>query len=259
MDNVETVHIPDFGRVKVIPVKAGFGCVDPRASADGHPVHENGYMRIPGGTKGIIMTLMGALPELSVREAVDYVFSWEKARGRVPTFHTADFVHGTGTGCGHEDNASKEEHEELYGLKAQKVREMTGYIKKILDTKTVTADVCMLTGDHAEVGVLEVLSDDATVEATDDRGNAFFRFDKTRHDREIEHLSTFLAEKGVEVNKDTLLSAAEKQRNATLMLLAKDKPLYRIDLRKERAQKNIVERVGYIGQKPSTSDPSAAA
>ena len=259
LDMPELVVIPEHGKVKVTAAIDTFGCVDPRKSVEDHPSHADGFARVPGGTKGFVMTLMGAVPELSPQQAVDYVFSWEIARGRTPTFHIADNVHGSGTGCGHEDNASKEEHEELYGLNAQEVRDMTAYVHQIISQGTIKTDVCMLTGPHAEVGVLEVLSDDVTVQATDDRGNAFFRFDKTRHDKEIKTLAEFLMEKGVKVDADALLASAEKQRNATLMLLAKGKPVYRIDLRKNRRQKNIVELVGYVGQQPLTPDPSTPA
>ena len=57
-----------------------------------------------------------------------------------------------------------------------------------------------------------------------------FRFDALRHDQSMQRLAIYLQSKSVDVNGDTLLAEAKKQREATLSLLAKGLPVYQVDV-----------------------------
>lgn len=265
----EQVHIPDFGEFNVIPAINAEGCVDPRESLtfvepkgelatfmNHNPAvkrihHHDGAERSPGASFGKAMSLAGAVPGLSPQQAVDIVTEWEESEERKFTLHEDDHAyHVHGLGCGHVDKACMVENEAAFGLPSEKVQAMKEYVLQKTGEREMTVEVPMLTKNHREKGVLVVLSDDKTVEATDGK-NDFFRFDATRHDRSLERLADFAQTKGIAVLPSVLKASAEKQRNAVLGLLAPGLPVYLIDLRQQRQQKEVVTFLQKIPQ-PTT-------
>lgn len=256
----DTVKIPEFGEVEVILAVNAEGCVDPRESLSPKEVqgtnnnwntaiHHEGAERSPGASFGKAMSLKGAVPTLSPQKAVDIVRGWEESEGRTFTLHEADQVHGNGLGCGHIDKASDDTNQKLFELEAESVRQMRDYVKESTATGDMKVDVPKLTGAHREKAVLVVLSDDKTVRATDGK-EEFFRFDALRHDKSLKKLAQYARNNGVQVEDTDLIAAAEKQRNAILMLLAGGLPIYEIDL---RDGKKIVTPKGTVPELSSTN------
>lgn len=262
---IEKITIPEFGDVEIIDAINAVGCVDPRKSLvfieplgqlakemKHNPnirrlQHHDGAERSPGASFGKAMSLLGADPELTPQRAVDLVREWEESEGRTFTMHEDDHSYGHGLGCGHIDRSSKKENEALYGLPSEKVRTMKDYVLESAKQGEMRAEVPMLTNSHREKGVLVVLSKDKTVIPVSDSGEEFFRFDATRHDASLGRLASFVRSKGVAVNAEALITSAERQRNATLMLLAAGHPIYEINL---QGQTRSITAKGTVPQPP---------
>lgn len=260
----EVIQLPEFGEFIVIEAINAEECIDPRKSLEfiepegelaalisynpnivrSH--HYDGSERSPAGSFGKAMSLLGAVPDLLPQRAVDIVKEWDESEGRTFTLHEDDNAHGHGLGCKHVDIASQQENEELYGLPSDKVVAMRDYIVSKAKQKEMTVDVPMLTHSHREKGVLIVLSDNKTVMATNGK-DEFFRFDATRHDKSLDRLAYFAQGRGIPVNADILKATAERQRNATLMLVAPNLPIYEIDL---RGQTITITPKGTVSPKP---------
>ncbi len=88
----DTIRIPEFGEVDIIPTSNTKGCVDPRESLSPEQVqgdnsnwnsvvHNEGAERSPGASFGQAMSLKAAVPELSPQQTVDIVRGWEESEG----------------------------------------------------------------------------------------------------------------------------------------------------------------------------------
>ncbi len=255
----EKIRIPEFGEFDVVEAVDDDGCVDPRKAKDpqsnealpNHSMrssHSVGALRSPGATFGKAMAVAAAVPGISPQAAIEAVAEWKKSKGKNFTWHEDDHDHqqDDGLGCGHIDRASKAENENLYGLPSRVVRTMRDYVRQKVRGGEMKVEAPKLTGSHREKGVLVVLSEDKTVNPVAN-GNEFFRHDALRHDEEIKGIGRFLRSQGIPAGDENLLAAAEKQRNATLTLLAEDLPVYEVDLR------NGKKEVTYKGRIPKRS------
>ncbi len=248
--SAEVVLIPDFGEVEIIPASDTSGCVDPRKPKNifqasrqflrhifdhsyvSHAIHTEGAERSPGGSLGKVMSLMGAVPDLSPERAVDIVQAWEEHEKRKFFFHGDDHDHHDGLGCGHVDKARDPKNSALYGISSDRMEVMMDYIWKKIDNGNMRVKLSVYTDEHNEDAVLIVKSMDTTVAATTtDDMHKFFRFDETRHDARLDCLAEFAQTEGVNVTAEDLINAAQQQRIATLMLLAAGKPIFEVDLR----------------------------
>lgn len=244
----EKVQLPGFGAVSIIPAINAEGCVDPRKAAlfiillkelaKAMRYHPNvircdnyeGAERSPGASFGKAMSLAAAVPDLSSKRAINIVAEWEESEGRKFSLHEDDQVLGCKLGCSHADRASEAENEPLYGIPSAQVLEMRDYVISQVEAGEMQVAVPMLTKPHREKGVLWVLGEDQTVSATDGT-DEFFRFDALRHERSLDRLAYFAQVRGIAVNAENLKLTAQKQRNATLSLLAAGLPIFQIDLR----------------------------
>lgn len=244
------------GKLPITDAVNASGCVDPRKSrevnggeiyGDGsifihRTIHEHNAVRSPGASLGYVMILLAAKPDLSIEQAVDLVDKFENIRGRKFTYHQdthnkKGLKGGEGLGCGHIDKAIK--YPELYGLKKDRAEEMVKYVDQKIEKEEMTANVPVLEGDHRESGVLVIITDKnnpKTVVPIDDKGNEYFRYDKTLHEEEIKKLANFACQNKIKVTGDELLESAKMQIDATLSLLAEGKPMSQIDLTGEEAK-----------------------
>ncbi len=276
MANTETLRIPEFGKVKIIPATGGQRCVDPREqldtvepdaalkkllteTADYSPYVDrtpanDGDVFNPGATAGDIMSLMAAMPEMPVEQAVDLVFDWCKSEGRKPSLHEDDhtYQHTHGLGCGHVDRASMPENEELYGLPSEKVRAMTQYIYSLTRPNQTNGNMAprevsvpRLTNLHQEKYVMRIISKDKTVIPNDDQNNESFRYDLTRHEAMLDRLASYGQERGIDVDASALKQASGQHTTATLTLLAPNLPVFDAHL------EDNINSVTYIGKVPS--------
>ncbi len=239
------------------------GCVDPRKSRksnDGkihgdasifihRTIHEHKALRSPGASLGYVMILLAAKPDLSVEQAVDLVNKFENIRGRKFTYHQdthnkKGLDGGHGLGCGHVDKAIK--NPQLYGLTKDKVERMVKYVGQKINKEEMTANVPVLEGDHQESGVLVIITDKnnpKTVVPIDDKGNEYFRYDKTLHEEELKRLANFACQNRIKLTGHELLESANKQIEATLGLLAEGKPISLIDLTGDEAKVTSMGKV----------------
>lgn len=233
-----------------------------------HTEHAEGAERAPGGGFGKVLALMGAVLDMEPALAVKLVAAWETSEGRSLSLHGDTHAHGDGLGCGHVDRSRMPTHEDLYGIKGSRVQEALDIVRETLKEgrtidaiKTSTdeslhlkdvgefplaADVPILVNEHSERGVLVVLSDlfePRTVTAKTSNGLEMFRFDATRYDASLGRLAAYVAAQGVPLKVEDLKAAADKQRNATLKLLAKGLPIFEVDL---RGGKNEITHIGIV-------------
>lgn len=234
-----SVQIGDLGNYTIVSRVEETGCVDPRkqgllvAETPIPPTHSVGAERTPGASAGIVMTLIGALPKLAVDTAIISVDLWERHQGRRFTIHNDDH-HGE-AGCGHLDKATLRENEALYGVPSDKVATMRGKIFELAEEGMIKINNPTLTGDHRERGVAVVHSFTETVDPTNDQ-HELFRFDAKRHTQSLANLAQFLNTYGIKVSPDHLVAVAERQRGATLSLLAPGKDVYDVFPAKQRSE-----------------------
>lgn len=231
------------------------GCVDPRKSRElnngkiygdasifiHRTIHKHEAVRFPGASFGYVMALLAAKPDLSIEKAVDLVNKFENLRGRTFTYHQdthnkKGLEAGEGLGCGHVDKAIK--YPELYGLKKDQAEAMVKYVDQKIGNEEMTANVPVLEGNHRESGVLIILTDKndpkpKTVVPIDDKGNEYFKYDKTMHEEELKRLANFACQNRIKITGSELLESARIQIDATLGLLAEGKPMSLIDLTTE--------------------------
>jgi hypothetical protein len=243
----DKIEIPEVGEFEVIDVTDDDGCVDPRKFLDPRDIRDSdrnpyykrtphlvGAVRSPGATFGKAMSLLGAVPDLPPEEAIETVSRWAASEGRTFSLHEDDHHHDDNElGCGHIDRASREKNEPLYGIPSRAVRAMRDFVRRKVRSGEIAVEAPKLTGTHKEEGVLIVRSKDKTVVPITGESE-FFRFDETRHDDRLKRLARFAQQDGIPAEEDKLLQAAERQRNATLELLAPNRPVYEVDLRDGR-------------------------
>ena len=231
----ETVEIPGFGKVEIIPSINAHACVCPGESKDlTSEGAEKSFTSI-----GYTMALYGAGPEIAIKQldgpvtekitpqqAVKIVTAWETSEGREPAYHRSIRHEGRGIGCAQVDQASKKVYEELYGIPSEEVIEMRNYI---LDNNRIVPEISVLPDPDKIRGVLAVLTnikDPKTVKSTDDEGNKFIRIDMTMHYKNLYSLANY-----AKVNPEPLITNADMQMKATLGLSAGNLALYVVDLR----------------------------
>lgn len=231
----ETVEIPEFGKVEIIPSINAHACVCPVESKDfAREGAEKSFTSI-----GYTMALYGAGPEIAVKQvdgpvtekitteqAVKIVNAWETSEGREPAYHWSINHEGRGMGCVQVDQASKKVYEKLYGIPSEEVIQMRNYV---LDNSRIVPEISALPDPDKIKGVLAVLTnikEPKTVKSTDDEGNKFIRIDMTMHYKNLYSLAKF-----AKVDPEAIITNANMQTKATLGLLAGKLPFFVVDLR----------------------------
>lgn len=261
MLTTESIEIPGFGDLEIIPSINGHACAEPGESKDFTKeeidkaminmhikrVSQNeGAEKSLGGSFGPTMALLGSGIEITPGQAVDLVNEWELSEGRKFTFYQYSQVKGFG--CSHVVKAK--ENPELYGLTKEKVASMMRHVANKLIKEEMIAEVPVLLGHDETKGVLVVLTnenDPKTVRSTDNKRNEFIRLDATLHDKRLGRLSDFAAEKGFNIEKRALLESAKKQRNATLGLTAEGLPIFIVNL---QGGKPFTSKIGPVRPLP---------
>ena len=212
-------------------------CVDGRYKED----EAVGAMAIPGADLGISMALLSL--GFSPQESFDLVYDFVVENDKPYCWHT-DTHEGHNKcviGCGHCNAAiGNAKH---YGVNSEKVSELFEIIREVQRQKP-NMEMITLDSEHAEKGVLIVTSTNFTIKPWDqDQNNQYFIYDKTRHLLFLKSLVEFAKSKDLEVSYNNLVSASDRQTNATLGLLdsSKGKPIYTVDVSGDRPEVKYIK------------------
>lgn len=219
-------QVESFVIKNIVPAANGRECVDGRY--DKHGV-ESGYIARAGGDFGYVMGLLylkneGTI-ESSVKECVDAVYQAVTENGDKFFMHTDQHASHEGlfTGCGHIMKASLPEHSEKYGIKPEDIIEAHSYARNSsVHPHTQEPE---LVGNHQERGVLIVNSKTNTLDHHDEN-DMYFVYDAIRDKNFIDYLVNRMQIKGL--TKENFTAALDKQTQATLSLLAPEKPIINV-------------------------------
>ena len=246
MSNESFVTIDDKGTYSIVPGKKSktIVCIDPRKPdrSKGVDVDPGAIHRV-GGALGEAMVLMGLLPQLTGREAVELVSEHLGKRGMDFSWHGAVEAHGANNlGCGHFDKARQ--FVDRYQLNPERLNEAVGYI----DTKLGDSPrfrKAMLLGQHAEEAVAIVNDRGATISSSDNFGvRQIFVYDQYRAEESLRHLSDHLQTRSIHVDYQDLIAESDRQMNLSVGLLAQGLGIYGVTGLSENHP--IVNFMGYV-------------
>lgn len=230
--NQDINSVLEFIKRNRVPVKEGFICVDGRYKS---PFYA-GMLARPGGNFRGIMALLALRKKLglTIGRIVDRAVDTVEGLGITFNMHTdehEDEGRLSSIGCGHIAKAEDPKTAPLYKVNARDVRLALTYLRIKLEGRKYYK-LAELEGEHKEEGVLVVTGKNYTVNHSDPKkGEMYFVYDKTR-DEEYTHR---LWEK-LNIPKLTWKDFSEMnqiQLNATLKLLAKNLPIYEVNLDNE--------------------------
>lgn len=200
-----------------------------------------GAMAIPGADLGISMALLNL--GLSPQESFSLVYDFVVDNNKPYCWHT-DTHEGHDNcviGCEHCNAAILDGKH--YGISSEKVSELLKIVKQAQKEKP-NMEMITLNREHAEKGILVITSTDFTIKPWDEeQENQYFIYDKAQHLDFLKSLVGFAKSKGREVSYDDLVSASDRQTNATLGLLgsSKGRPIYAVDVSKDIPEVKYME------------------
>ncbi|HYD34841.1 MAG TPA: hypothetical protein VD999_02130 [Vitreimonas sp.] len=218
-------------------------CVDGRYTTD----QDQGAVARPGADAGYseaLLKIKKDRPELNigVDQAFQWVYDFAQSQGRQYAWHTDQHVdpiesdhHAAGegpiVGCGHCAKAVM--FADRYGVEAEDIKQLVALLRKsIEDGAAHPTHLVNLGGDHAEVGVLQVMGTQKTVNSwdADEPSSQFFIYDRTRDEKMVAELEKFIMAQGIALTPGELLAALDAQTGVTLDLLAKGKNVYTVNV-----------------------------
>ena len=220
-----------FAEANIVPAVEGRVCVDGRYLHDGQ---QKGFLARAGGDMGYVMGLLGLRKEgkinMTIQECVDTVYNFVTQDNE--TFYAHTDAHSvedkTLTGCGHAGRAANPDTSEMFGVNAEDVEEALVYLRNKEQHPKV--DEVVLTGTHGEKGVLIVKGKQKTLQHQYG-DNQYFVYDKDRDDEFVNKFAEFTHI--LNFNREDYKQILEQQTNATVALLAQEKPIIEINLTEE--------------------------
>jgi hypothetical protein len=240
----EAAHIEEATRFvskNIVEASDGFVCVDGRYQNDGE---QKGFLARAGGHFGIVMGLLALNGErkidLTVQECFDTVYNFVTQDGGTFDDHTDrhSVDDKTLTGCGHAGRSANPEFSKMFGVNPEDIKKAIEYSRDNLQHPLVRETV--LEGNHAEKGVLIVKGTEKTLQHQD-ANSQYFIYDKDRDDKFVENFIEGVNINGL--NADDLKKVLEKQTNATVTLLAAEKPVIEVDLTEEQPRLTFLQMV----------------
>lgn len=222
-------QILEFVKNNKVKSKDGFICVDGRYKSNFYA----GMLSRPGGNFRGIMVLLSLRKKLglTVGRCVDIAVEAVESMGITFNMHTDDHekAHDLASiGCGHIAKAEDPEFSKLYKVDPEDVKLALTYLRIKLEGRKYYK-LAELEGSHKEQGVLVVTGEKYTVNHCDPKsGEMYFVYDKARDEEYTRKLWGRLNLKKLSWKEFSELN--EVQLNATLKLLAKDLPIYSVDL-----------------------------
>lgn len=235
-------EVEDFVTRNKVPVKKGFICVDGRYKSPQHA----GMLARPGGNFRGIMVLLALRKNLglTVGQCVDRAIGAVESMGISFNMHTdehADDDDLSAIGCGHIAKAADPHFAKMYHVDPQDVQRALAYLRVKIEGRKYYHEA-ELQGDHQEQGVLVISGKKYTVNHSDPKtGEMYFVFDKARDEEYTKKL--FEKFDLYKLSLKEFLDINELQLNTTLKLLAKDLPIYEVNLDEKAPQVKFVATV----------------
>lgn len=224
--------------------------LDGRKCVDGRYEPGTGQIARAGGDMGYVEILLAlnarkkmyVLPE----QCFDMVYEYVTKDGGSFNMHTDTHADPDGKeeapgepqlydevspaiGCGHCAKPTDAKLAADYGLNAEEVKVVIKHAKK-RRAEGDKVEIVKLHGDHAEQGTLIVESDAFSINASAEAGQSqYFIYDKKRDVAYMKEMIVWLqAHKGLNITELEFMEMSEQQTNATLKLLAENKPVLQV-------------------------------
>ena len=249
-------QVESYVNESTVPAKAGRKCVDGRYL----PNQATGMLARPGGDGGYVMALMavsrkkklGLTPEQCFNEIYkvvekDHGFCMHTDQHTDPDDHT----HNGLIGCGHLAKAATQRFCENYDVSGEDVARVINYASNL---KEISHELHMvnLQGEHKELGVLIVNSDDFTVLADNPKlRQMYFIYDEQRDSAFIQNL---VSQMGIEgVTYEDMKEESDLQLHTTLQILAANLPIYQVSFAGTQPKVTFAGVVEPLPEKPGKS------
>lgn len=234
----------EFAKRNKVPVRRGFVCVDGR-----YDQKYSGFLARPGGNFRGILVLLALRKKLglTVGRLVDKVVDAVEEMGITFNMHSDDHYHDSHDlseiGCGHIAKAEDPKHAKEYKVDSDDVHNALTYLRIKLEGRKYY-QLIELHGEHREKGVLIITGTKYTVNHWDqDKNEMYFVFDKARDEEYQKELFHQFKKKFAKLTFEDFIEISDLQLNATLKNLAKDLPIYEVNLDQEKPQVKFIGKV----------------
>jgi hypothetical protein len=215
---------------ETVASKDGRRCVDGRYESDSE---HSGRLARPGGDFGYVMALLAVNRSknlnLTPEQCVDAVYAAVTENDGQFFMHTDEHAEHasetTAIGCGHIAKAMNAANSSNYNVTPEEVAQALAYTRqKIGQGEKFT--MVTLKGEHQERGVLVVTGTEKTVNPH--KQDMFFVYDSNRDQQFIQQLVDRASIPGLTL--EDMVEASKLQTQATLHLLAADKPIFEVNV-----------------------------
>lgn len=195
-------------------------CVDGGYRAGG----VDGSIAFPGADLGTAQAML--VLDYSPQDAFGLVYDFATQNGKEFYWHTDthEGQEGNEVGCGHCNAAIQQITKEKYGATAEETQELLNIVRQKQQDSPGTMECVVLEREHTEKAILLIESLTHSIRPwSEETGDMYFIYDKTRHEVYLNDFVEFCESKGTEINKAELIEAVGKQMDATLGLLGTSK------------------------------------
>lgn len=234
--------VENFIRRNKVIAKKGFICVDGRYKSPQYA----GMLARPGANFRGIMVLLSLRKKLglTVGRCVDRAVEAVESMGINFNMHTDDHAHDddlSAIGCGHIAKAEDPHFAKMYRIDPKDVRKALMYLRIKLEGRKYFQEA-ELHGEHQERGVLVVTGTKYSVNHADPKtGEMYFVYDKARDAVYTKNLWEKL--NIPKLSWKEFAQITELQLNSTLKLLAKDLPIFEVNLDEKEPQVKYISLV----------------
>lgn len=235
-------QVTNFVNRNRVKAKEGFICVDGRYKSP----YYAGMLARPGGNFRGIMVLLALRKKLglTVGRCVDIAVDAVESMGITFNMHTDDHVNEhdlSAIGCGHIAKAEDPHYAKMYKVDPEDVKLALIYLRIKLEGRKYYK-LAELEGTHKEQGVLVITGEKYSVNHCDTKtGEMYFVYDKARDEEYTRKLWGRLKLK--KLSWKEFSEMIQTQMDTTLKLLAKDLPIYEVNLDKKDPSVNFVGKV----------------
>ncbi len=246
MTNQQTTldEVVNFVTNNKVKAKKGFVCVDGRYCGEEFA----GMLARPGGNFRGIMVLLALRQKLNlpVGRIIDRAVDAVEAMGIPFSIHTDSHHLSTDLadiGCGHIGLAEQPEHAKEYKVNHVDVHNALVYLRIKLEGRKYY-HVQELEGTHQERGVLVISGTKYTVNHWDTKlKEMYFVYDKARDDEYLQVLFDHFKDQFPKLSFSEFKEISDIQLNATLHNLAKNLPVFEVNLDSETP---VVTQIGTV-------------
>lgn len=240
MDNTDQVL--EFVKRNRVKAKPGFICVDGRYKS---PFYA-GMLARPGGNFRGIMTLLSLRKKLglTVGRCVDIAVDAVESMGITFNLHTDEHTSEqdlSAIGCGHIAKAEDPHFSKLYKVDPEDVKMALVYLRIKLEGRKYYK-LAELEGSHKELGVLIITGEKYTVNHADPKTEEmYFVYDQGR---DADYTRKLWGRFNIpKLTWKDFSEGTKNQMDATLKILAKDLPIYEINLDSKEPSVKFVGKV----------------